>query len=86
MIVKMEPSMRKEQSKVVGTVVTCLHHEQAKHLAAKGLVPPQWRDKYLKPQNSRVTVEDMMPPSDSDEEDAGGGGLNNRRELDSSSE
>jgi hypothetical protein len=84
-IVRMEELQRLDQSKVVGTVVTGLHAEQAQHLAERGLVPAKWRERFARPQ--KTTVEDMMPPSDSDEEDAGApGGLNNRRQLSSSSE
>jgi hypothetical protein len=84
-IVRMEELQRLDQSKVVGTVVTGLHAEQAQHLAERGLVPEKWRERFARPQ--KTTVEDMMPPSDSDEEDAGAaGGLNNRRQLSSSSE
>ncbi len=88
-IVRMEEQQRLEQSKVVGTVVTGLHAEQAQHLAERGLVPEQWRARFAKP--AKASVEDMMPPSDSDEElpgvaAAATGGLNNRRQLSSSSE
>ena len=85
-IVRMEEQQRLEQSKVVGTVVTGLHAEQARHLVERGLVPEPWRARFAAP--PKASVEDMMPPSDSDEEGEGGarGGLNSRPQLSSSSE
>jgi initiation factor 1A len=85
-IVRMEAVQRLELSKVVGSLVTVLHHKQTQHLADKGLIPVQWAERFKRFEKKKMAVEDMMPPSDSDEEgDNNNGGLNQRRESERSS-